>query len=85
MKNPVKILAFACVLCTSAYGVVCNADDCEDPNTELTIAGLIKENSGSKVLKVEEALDEQGCIELRVRILINGTVKAITIPNGTGA
>lgn len=85
MKNRVKILALTCALCTSAYGVVCNADDCEDLNTELTIAALVQDNAGSKVLKVEETLDKQGCLELKVRILINGTVKAITIPNGTGA
>ena len=52
---------------------------------EVVIADLVMEHEGSKVLKVEESVDDMGCVELKIRILIDGTVKAITIPNTTGA
>ena len=52
---------------------------------EGTVAALMEKHEGSKVLKVEEKRDSKGCTELKVRILIDGTVKAITIANKSGA
>jgi len=72
------------MLCASVYAGVCHADDCEQMDPESRIAQLL-ESGGGKVLKVEETLDSQGCVELQIRILIDGTVKAVTIKNQSGA
>ena len=65
-----------------AIGGVCNASDCKKLDPESAVARLVTENAGGKVLKVEETTDSKGCVALKVRILIDGTIKAITIPNG---
>ena len=85
VKNSAKSLATGFLLAGTAFGSVCAANDCKTIDREEAIAGLVAQHEGSKVLKVEESLDPQGCVELKVRILIDGTVKAITIPNETGA
>lgn len=85
MKNTTRSIAVSCLLAGAAIGGVCAADDCETIEPEIVIAQLVDEHEGGKVLKVEETIDEQGCVELKVRILIDGTIKAITIPNSTGA
>ncbi len=85
MRISTRTIAVFCVLSATAIGGVCTADDCTEIDSDGTIADLLLENEGGKVLKVEETIDAQGCIELKVRILVNGTVKAITIPNETGA
>lgn len=85
MKNTTKSIAVSCLLAGAAVGGVCSADDCETIEPEVIIAQLVDEHEGGKVLKVEETVDAQGCVELKVRILIDGTIKAITLPNSTGA
>jgi len=85
VKKPVKIVALSCILCSVAVGNACHADGCKEIDTEQTIADLVKQNEGSKVLKVEESTDDKGCVVLEVKILVDGTVKVITIPNETGA
>ena len=55
------------------------ADDCQPIDREKSISKVLKENSGGKVLKVEEKLNDSGCKELEIRSLINGTVKAIVV------
>ena len=64
----------------SAYA----ADDCKKVDADSTIAALIGDNEENKVLKVEESKDSKGCTVLMVRILIDGTVKVITIPEAGG-
>lgn len=85
MKNSTTTITTSLLLAGAAIGGVCAADDCQPVNPEAVIADLVIENEGGKVLKVEETIDAQGCVELKVRILIDGTIKAITIPNETGA
>lgn len=85
MKNSAKSVATCFLLAGSSFGNVCNAEDCKTLDQEVVIARLVTEHEGGKVLKVEESIDAKGCVELKVRILIDGTVKAITIPNATGA
>ncbi len=85
MRISSKTIPLWCLLCATAIGGVCAADDCKELDAEGSIAALVVEHEGGKVLKVEETLDAQGCVELQIRILIDGTVKAITIPNATGA
>lgn len=85
MNHSIKTTAASLLIAGSAIGGVCAANDCETLDPESAVANLITENNGGKVLKVEESIDAQGCIELKVRILIDGTIKAITIPNETGA
>ena len=89
MKNSAKFIA-TCMLVagaafSTAFNTVSAAEDCKAMDPKVVIADLVMEHEGSKVLKVEESVDDMGCVELKVRILIDGTVKAITIPNTTGA
>jgi len=89
VKNSAKSIA-TCMLVagtafSSAFSDASAAEDCKTMDPEVVIADLVIEHEGSKVLKVEESVDDMGCVELKVRILIDGTVKAITIPNTTGA
>ena len=89
VKNSVKSMATCLLFASTTFGSVVNsvhaAEDCKEMDQEVVIAKLVGEHEGGKVLKVEESVDEKGCVELIVRILIDGTVKAITIPNETGA
>lgn len=89
MKNSAKSIATCLLLAgavfSSASGSVSAAENCKPMDPEVVIAELVIEHEGGKVLKVEESVDEKGCVELKVRILIDGTIKAITIPNETGA
>lgn len=85
VRNSISTLAagmlLAGVVTTTAYG----AEDCKSIDPEQAIADLVLDKEGGKVLKVEESENAHGCIELKVRILIDGTIQAITIPNETGA
>ena len=85
MNKRIKIVALSSIFCSVAFGNICHAKDCKEINADQAVANLAKEHEGSKVLKVEESTDDKGCAELKIRILIDGTVKAITIPNETGA
>jgi len=84
VKTKLNLILLGSALCASAYASVCNAADCENIDPESRIAELLEETEG-KVLKVEETIDPQGCVELQIRILIDGTVKAVTIKNQSGA
>jgi len=86
VKYSAKSIAACILLAGTSFGSVSHtAEDCKEMDQEEVIAKIVIEHEGGKVLKVEESVDAKGCVELIVRILIDGTVKAITIPNKTGA
>ncbi len=89
VKNSTKYPSVGILLAVTAFGGVLSstaaAKDCKKMDQEVAIANIVTEHAGGKVLKVEESVDAKGCVQLRVRILIDGTIKAITIPNETGA
>ena len=62
-----------------AFSSVAAASDCKKLNPESAVAKVVSEHGG-KVLKVEETADSKGCKALKIRILVDGTIKAITIP-----
>lgn len=64
---------------------VCAADDCKPIDREASINKVLKEHTGGKVLKVDERVDAQGCAELEIRLLIDGTVKAVVVSGGNSA
>ena len=76
-KTACGILCFA-IASTSIAGL-CRADDCKPVNREASISKILSDHTGSKVLKVDEKKDDNGCTELEIRILIDGTVKAIVV------
>lgn len=81
MTNCTRITIASLLLTISG---VAAASDCKTVNPESAVAKVVLEHGGV-VLKVEETADSKGCVELKVRILIDGTIKAITIPNTAGA
>lgn len=71
------LLAFA------TTGAVLTAD-CHPIDREKSISGILERNPGGKVLKIAEHNDENGCAMLKIRILVDGTVKVVTVlPKGT--
>lgn len=52
---------------------------CQPIDREKSISKILDSNPGSKVLKVAEQTDEDGCAMLKIRILVDGTVKAVTV------
>lgn len=80
MRNSVRKILTGCILCVAAVGSAYGAEDCQQFDADSTIAGLVGDNPDNKVLKVEESKDSKGCTVLKVRILIDGTVKVVTIP-----
>lgn len=57
---------------------------CQPVDREKSITRVLERNPGSKVLKVMEGKGEDGCAMLKIRILVDGTVKAVTVnPKGT--
>ena len=82
-KTASGILCFA--LASTSIAGVCLADDCKPVNREASISRVLSEHSGGKVLKVDERKDDNGCTELEIRILINGTVKAIVVSGQNSA
>ncbi len=85
MKNPTKLRALCCMLGATMIISTSAAADCKTLDSQQSVAALQAQHEGSKVLKVEKAADAQGCDQLLVKILIDGTVQVITIPNSTGA
>jgi len=86
VKNFARSVAACILLVGTSFSSLTHAEEsCKEMDQEDIIAELVTEHEGGKVLKVEESVDAEGCVELIVRILIDGTVKAITIPNETGA
>lgn len=63
-------------LITAGTGIAAN---CPSVDKEKSIARLLEQHPGGKVLKIAEHTNEDGCMELQIRILVDGTVKAITI------
>lgn len=55
------------------------AANCKPIDRDATINQILSSNPGSKVLKVAEHTDNDGCEILKIRILVDGTVKAITV------
>jgi hypothetical protein len=76
-KTACGIVCFA--LASASIAGVCMADDCKPVNREASISKVLSDHSGGKVLKVDERKDDNGCTELEIRILIDGTVKAIVV------
>lgn len=72
-------------LTSSSVASICAANDCKPIDREASITQILKDHSGGKVLKVDERVNDQGCAELEVRILINGTVKAVVVTGSTSA
>ncbi len=57
---------------------------CQPIDREKSISNILERNPGSKVLKIAEHTDDAGCAMLKIRILVDGTVKAVTVnPKGT--
>lgn len=69
-------------LASSTLAGLCVADDCTPIDREASINKVLKEHPGSKVLKVDERVDDKGCVELEIRVLIDGTVKAVVVSGG---
>ena len=67
-------------LTTAGTGVTAN---CQPIDREKSISRVLERNPGGNVLKIAEHLGEDGCARLRIRILVDGTVKAVTV-NSTG-
>jgi len=84
VRKFVKSIVSWCILSFASVGSAYAADDCKKVDADSTIAALIGDNEENKVLKVEESKDSKGCTVLMVRILIDGTVKVITIPEAGG-
>lgn len=76
---------FALAIASTCVAGLCHAEDCETVDREASIVQVLVDHSGGKVLKVDERTDENGCIELEIRILIDGTVKAVIIPGQKSA
>ncbi len=72
-------------LASSAAAGVCAANDCEPVDRQASINKVLADHAGGKVLKVDERIDGKGCVELEIRILINGTVKAVVISGNISA
>ena len=87
MNNILKpkwlLLLFA--LTGSSVASISAASDCKPIDREASINKILKDHSGGKVLKVDERTNAQGCVELEVRILIDGTVKAVVVTGSTSA
>jgi len=73
------LLYFCVALGMSAVSSTSIANDCKPVNREQSIQKILSENNGSKVLKVVEKYDDRGCPQLVIRILVDGTVKAIKV------
>jgi len=80
LKNSVSGLLFS-VLAGTSFAGVCYAEDedCKPVNRDASVSRVLKDHEGSKVLKVEEREGESGCTDLEIRILIDGTVKAVVV------
>ncbi len=85
VTNCKRITIASLLFASAAISSVSATGNCKTLDPESAVAMLVTEHAGGKVLKVEEAADANGCKELKIRILIDGTIKAITIPNKTGA
>lgn len=78
-------LYFCISLASSAAAGVCAASDCKPVDREASINKVLSDHAGGKVLKVDERIDGKGCVELEIRILIDGTVKAVVISGNISA
>ena len=70
------------LLALTSIGVadLCHAkDNCQPVNRDASISRVLTEHGGGKVLKVDERQGANGCTDLEIRILINGTVKAVVV------
>ena len=64
----------------SSIAGLCHAEDnCKPVNRDASISRVLNDHAGSKVLKVDERKGANGCTDLEIRILIDGTVKAIVV------
>jgi hypothetical protein len=67
-------------LAAAPVAAVCQADEqCKPVNRDASISRVLNDHAGSKVLKVDEREGADGCTDLEIRILIDGTVKAIVV------
>ena len=54
------------------------AHACQAPDRERAIAQVLSQHPGGKILKVEEKKANE-CTDLKIRVLVNGTVKLVVI------
>ncbi len=54
------------------------AQACQAPDRERAIAQVLSQHPGGKILKVEEKKSKK-CTDLKIRVLVNGTVKLVVI------
>ena len=85
MTKSIRIIATCFLFAATSTANVSAADDCVSLDREAEIAKVLGQHAESKVLKVEESKDARGCTQFIIRILVDGTVQAITVPNRTGA
>ncbi len=52
---------------------------CQAPDKDAAIARVLAEHPGGKILKVEQKSDAKNCVNLKIRVLVNGTVKLVVI------
>ncbi len=77
-KSASSILWIA--LAGTSFAGMCHAqDNCKPVNRDASISRVLSDHAGSKVLKVDERKGDNGCTDLEIRILIDGTVKAIVV------
>ena len=63
-------------------GIASANDQCKKIDKDAAVARVMSANPDSKVLKVIEEKDDQGCTRLKIRILKDGTVKSVPVNGG---
>lgn len=79
LNKSVNCLLWIAVAGTSIAGVCQARDNCKPVNRDASISRVLSDHAGSKVLKVDERKGANGCTDLEIRILIDGTVKAVVV------
>ena len=53
---------------------------CQTPDKDAAVAKVLSDHPGGKILKVEEKKSKSNsCSDLKIRVLVNGTVKLVVI------
>lgn len=77
--NSLPGIAVAIAIAGATVPAPSHAADCKPVNKDASINRILSDHAGSKVLKVDERQGANGCTDLEIRILIDGTVKAIVV------
>lgn len=86
MKINIKLILRLSVIALLSFAAVSTGmtAKCEPIDREKSISRILERNPGGKVLKIAEHTGKDGCARLKIRILVDGTVKAVTVkPKGT--